>query len=182
MGKELTKDEKFVREELARIWPQLQINERKILGSAYELYGGDLMAIAVEFFLKKPIANQLESIREGKMEHYITFIANLQAKSSTTKFYIEYRRPTLQMREYYPDSYLYDAHKEEDSTDDDLMLCIKDNIQKLDPFEKMLVTERIIKGMSYDDIVEKYDIPYSSLSNELVKVKKKLKKLCKHLR
>jgi len=182
MKKELTEEEKWVRKELTKLWPQLQINERKVLGSGYQLYGGDLLAVAIEFFLKKPIENQVQAFKENKAENYITFMMNLQAKSSTTKFYIEYRRPTLQMREYYPESYLYDAHKEEDSTDDDLMLCIKDNIQKLDPFEKMLVTERIIKGMSYDDIVEKYDIPYSSLSNELVKVKKKLKKLCKHLR
>ena len=182
MKKELTKDEKFVRKELAKIWPQLQINERKILGAAYQLYGGDLMAIAVEFFLNKPIENQLQAIEEGKMENYITFMANLQAKSSTTKFYHDYKKHTLNMREYYPDSYLYDAHVIEDTSDDDLMFCIKHNIQNLTPFEKMLVEQRIIKGMSYEDIVTKYDIPYSALSNELTKVKKKLRKLCKHYR
>lgn len=182
MVKELTKEEKFVRKELEKVWPQLQINEKKILGSSYELYGGDLMAVAVEFFLNKPIQQQLDTIKQGKLENFITFIANLQAKSSSTKFYIEYKRPTLSMREYYPDSYLYDHLIKDDNSDDDVMLCIKQAIRQLNPFEKMIVENRIIKGMSYDDIVEQYDIPYSSISNELTKVKKKLKKLCKHLK
>ena len=182
MRKKLTEEEKWVRKELTKLWPQLQINEKKVLGSGHQLYGGDLLAVAIEFFLNKPIENQVEAFKEGTAENYITYIMNLQAKSSTTKFYIQYKKPTLSIREYYPDSYLYDSHKEEDTEDDDLMLCIKKNIHKLDPFEKMLVTERIIKGTGYEDIIEKYDIPYSSLSNELTKVKKKLKRLCQHLR
>ena len=179
---ELTEQEKWVRKELTKLYPQLQINERKVLGSAYEQYGGDLLAVAIEFFLNKPIANQVEAFEKGTAENYVTFIMNLQAKSSSTHFYHHYKKHTLNMREYYPDSYLYDAHKREDDSDDDLMLCIKANIEKLNPFEKMLVTERIIKGMPYDDIILKYNITYASLSGELNKVKKKLRKLCQHYR
>ena len=181
MKTELTKEEKWVREELTKLWPQLQINERKVLGAGYQLYGGDLLAVAIEFFLKKPIDNQVEAFKEGKAENYITYMMNLQAKSSTTKFYHEYRKHSLNMREYYPDSYLYDEHKPVDDSDDDRMLCIKQAIKQLDPFEKMLVEERIIKGVGYEEIVEKYNIPYSALSNELTKVKKKLKHKCRHL-
>ena len=182
MNTELTKEEKWVREELTKLWPQLQINEQKVLGAGYKLYGGDLLAVAIEFFLNKPIDNQVDAFKEGTAENYITWIMNIQAKSSTTKFYHEYKKHTLNMREYYPDSYLYDEHIEQDTTDDDLMLCIKDAIKELDPFEKMLVEERIIKGVGYEEIREKYDIPYSALSNELTKVKKKLKRICIHLR
>jgi DNA-directed RNA polymerase specialized sigma subunit len=178
MRKTLTKEEQWVRKELTKLYPQLQINEKKVLGAGYELYGGDLLAVAIEFFLNKPIDNQVEAFQEGTAENYITFIMNMQAKSKTTKFYAEYKRHTIQMREYYPDHYLYDLHKVEDTSDDDLMYCIKQAIKKLDPFERMLVEERIIKGMGYDDIIEKYDIPYSSLSNEITKVKKKLRKIC----
>lgn len=182
MKKGLTDEEKWVRKELTKLYPQLQINERKVLGSAYGLYGGDLLAVAIEFFLNKPIDNQVEAFKQGTAENYITYMMNLQAKSSTTKFYHEYKKHTLNMREYYPDSYLYDAHVVQDNSDDDLMVCIKEAIKTLDPFEKMLVENRIIKGMGYDQIIEKYDIPYSALSNELTKVKKKLRKLCKHYR
>lgn len=182
MRKELTDEEKWIRKELTKLYPQLQINERKVLGSAYEMYGGDLLAVAVEFFLNKPIDNQVDAFKQGTAENYITYMMNLQAKSSTTKFYHEYKKHTLNMREYYPDSYLYDTLKEEDDSDDDLMLCIKQAIRTLDPFEKMLVENRIIKGMGYEEIIEKYDIPYSALSNELTKVKKKLRKLCNQYR
>ena len=178
MRNELTKEEKWVREELAKLYPQLQINEKKVLGSAYDMYGGDLLAVAIEYFLNKPLDNQIQAFNEQTAENYITFIMNLQAKSSSTKFYHQYKKHTLSMREYYPDSYLYDQGKLEDDSDDDLMVCIKQAIKQLDPFEKMLVEERIIKGIGYEEIIQKYDIPYSSLSNELTKVKKKLKKIC----
>lgn len=180
MRKQLTKEEIWVREELTKLWPQLQINEKKVLGSAYDMYGGDLLAVSIEFFLNKPVDNQVQAFTENTAENYITWIMNIQAKSSTTKFYSEYKKHTINMREYYPDSYLYDQHIEEEGYDDDRMLCLKQAIKDLDPFEKMLVEERIIKGVGYEEIREKYDIPYSALSNELTKVKKKLKKKCQH--
>lgn len=180
MGKELTQEEIWVREELTKLWPQLQINERKILGSAYELYGGDLLAVAIEYFLEKPIEVQVDAFKNNTAEHFITFIANLQAKSSSTKFYGHYKKHTINMREYYPDHYLYDQHIIQDTSDDDMMLCLKEAIKQLNPFEKMLVEKRIIEGLGYDEIRESYDIPYSALSNELTRVKKKLKKICQH--
>lgn len=180
--KELTQEEIYVREELTKLWPQLQINERKVLGAAYDLYGGDLLAVAIEYFLEKPIEVQVDAFENKSAENFITYIMNLQAKSSSTKFYGHYKKHTINMREYYPDSYLYDQQKEEDTSDDDLMLCIKEAVKKLNPFERMLVEKRIIEGLGYDEIREQYDIPYSALSNEITKVKKKLKKLCQHYR
>lgn len=180
--KELSQEEKWVRKELTKLYPQLQINERKVLGSAYNLWAGDLLAIAIEFFLNKPIDNQVAAFKENTAENYITFIMNIQAKSSSTKFYHQYRKPTLAIREFYPDTYEYEGVYEVDDSDDDAMLCLKAAIKELDPFEKMLVEERIMKGVGYDEIREKYDIPYSALSNELTKVKKKLKSKCQHLR
>lgn len=178
MKKELTEEEVWVRAELTKLYPQLQINERKVLGAGYNRFSGDLLGLCIEFFLNKPIENQVQAFKEGTAENYITYMMNLQAKSSTTKFFHEYRKFTYKIREYYPDSYLYDDDKPVDDTDDDLMVCLKKAISQLDPFEKMLVEERIIKGVGYEDIRDKYDIPYSALSNELTKVKKKLKKIC----
>lgn len=180
--KELTQEEIYVREELTKLWPQLQINERKVLGAAYNLYGGDLLAVAIEYFLEKPIEVQVDAFKSKSAENFITYIMNLQAKSSSTKFYGQYKKYTINMREYYPDSYLYDVGKEVDDSDDDLMLCIKEAVKKLNPFERMLVEKRIIEGLGYDEIREQYDIPYSALANEITKVKKKLKKLCQHYR
>lgn len=179
--KKLTEEETWVRKELTKLYPQLQINERKVLGAGYELYGGDLLAVAIEFFLNKPIEVQVDAFKENTAENFITYMMNLQAKSKTTKFYAEYKKHSTSMREYYPDHYLYDIHKEEDNSDDDRMLCIKQAIKELDPYERMLVEERIIKGVGYEEIREKYNIPYSALSNQLTKVKKKLRKKCQHL-
>lgn len=183
MRKELTKEEKYVREELSKLYPQLQENCKNVLGAGYELYGGDLLPVAIEMFLNKPIEVQLKAFKENKAENFITYIMNFQAKmGKTTYFYGKYKKHSISQREYYPDHYLYDAEKKEDNSDDDLMYCLKQSIKHLDPFEKMLVQERIIKGMGYEDIVLKYNIPYSSISNGLQQVKRKLKKLCIHYR
>ena len=179
--KELTKEEEWVRKELTKLYPQLEINCRKVLGAGYDLYGGDLLSVAIEMFLNKPIEVQVDAFKNNKAENFITYMMNLQAKHNTTHFYHHYKKFSISQREYFP-NYSYDSTKLEDNSDDDLMLCLKQQINKLNPFEKMLVEERIIKKMSYEDIVAKYDIPYSSLSNQIQKVKRKLKHLCIHYR
>ncbi len=61
------------------------------------------------------------------------------------------------------------------------MLCIKQAINNLDPYEKMLVEERVIKGRKFKELAERYDIPYSSLTYTLKNTIKELKEKCKHL-
>ena len=180
MEKELTEEEIWVREELTKLYPQLQINCQKTLGTAYEKYGGDLLALCIEFFLNKPIDVQVKSFKEGKAENFITYMMGMQSKSSSSKWYLHYRRHHEMQREYYPDHYLYDQEKEFKWEDDDQMLCIKQAISKLNPYEKMLIEKRVIQGMQFTEIAEDFDIPYSSLSTTLRKTLEKIKQQCKH--
>ena len=181
MERELTEEEVWVRKELTKLYPQLQINCKKTLGAAYEKHGGDLIAVCVEFFLNKPIEVQVEAFKEGKAENFITFIMAMQSKSGSSKWYSEYRKFHEMQREYYTDHYQYDVDKEDRYEDNDMMLCIKHHIEQLNPYEKMLIEARVIKGMKFTEIVEHYDIPYSSLSQQLKKTLKQLKKKCQHL-
>lgn len=180
MTKELTQEEVYVREQLTKLYPQLLINCQKTLGAAYDKYGGDLIAVAVEFFLNKPIEVQVKAFKEGRAENFITFIMAMQSKSSTSKWYHEYRKFHEKQREYFTESYLYSSEDKEDE-DDDRMLCIKQAIKQLNPYEKMLVECKVLKGMKFTEIEEYYDIPYSSLASELKKTLNKIKKQCQHL-
>jgi hypothetical protein len=172
----------YVNKHLTDIYPQLVENMQKTCGAGYEKWGDDLLPTAIEFFLNKPLDVQYESCVSGKCENFITFIAAFQLKSSTTKFWHVWRKHKNSHRELIPDSYMYDETKYKDDSDDDFMLCIKQQMKDLDPFEKMLVEERVIKGMRFVDLEERYDIPYSALAKELKKVLKKIKERCQHLR
>ena len=182
MSRELTKEEVWVREELTKLYPQLVINCQKTLGAAYPKHGGDLLAVCIEFFLNKPIETQVESFKSGKAENFITFMMGMQSKSGSSKFYNQYRRFNESIRDYYEDHYIYDYEQEEIFEVDDYMLCIRRVQDQLNPYEKMLIQERIMLGEKFVDIAEKYDIPYSSLAFELKQVLKKIKKKCQHLR
>lgn len=187
MSKELTQDEIYVRAELTKLYPQLLINCKKTLGAAYDKHGGDLMSTCVEFFLNKPIEIQVESFKSGKAENFLTFMMGMQSKSGTSRFYTMHRKFHESQRELYV-NFDYDYLKKSgisdpfDDEDDDLMLCIKAVQDKLDPYEKMLLTERVIQKESFVNISEKYDIPYSSLAGQLKKVLKKIQIQCQHLR
>lgn len=186
MNKELTEEEVWVRKELTKLYPQLVINCEKTLGARFQKHGGDLLAVCIEFFLNKPIEVQVKSFKEGKAENFITFMMGMQSKSASSKYYHQYRKFDEGQRELY-ENYNYDYLKRisdsyipfEDE-DDDMMICIKHHIKKLNPYEKMLIEARVIQGMNFKDISETYDIPYSSLSSELKKILKKLKKECQH--
>lgn len=182
MSIELTKEEVWVREELSKLYPQLVINCKKTLGAAYEKHGGDLLAVCIEFFLNKPIEVQVEAFKNNKAENFITFMMGMQSKSGSSKFFNQYRRWHESQREYFTDHYEYDSDEPDDFELDDLALCIKKAQSKLDPYETMLINERVIKGEKFVDIAEQYNIPYSSLASELKKVLKKIKKECQHLR
>ena len=63
----------------------------------------------------------------------------------------------------------------------ELQMCINKQMSELDPYEKMLLTEKIDWGNTYVEISEKYNIPYGSLQSGLKKTLKKIKEKCKHL-
>ena len=173
----LTADEQFVRKHVEDIYPQLLINERKILGSNYDRHKGDLMHLAIEFFLKKPMKQQLDTISQGKLENFITFIANVQAKRGTTHFYKHYRQHTENSREFF--IHEFDASEEKEVLyNEDLYECVQRVIKKLNPFERMLVQEKFTEGQNYNDISARYGIPASTLTNESAKLRDKIKRIC----
>jgi len=104
----------FVRKKIDEIYPQLIINCKKTCGTGYQRWGSDLLAVAITFFLEKPLATQLKTIENNKLENFITFIMGIQLKSSTSHFYCKYRKPLIDSREIF-DNLKYKNIKEENS-------------------------------------------------------------------
>ena len=187
---QLTKEEKLVRKAISDIYPQLVINSRNVCGAAYDKHGHDLLAMSIEMYLEKPIEYQLKVINDKKLVNFLTYIMNFQLKHATTRFYHHYRKHNEKQRDWL-DNYDYVDLKSElnnqfkhayEDSDDDLMLCIKHKMELLNPYQSMLLKEYIINGNTYDEISERYDIPYFHLQKDLKDVLQQLKDTCQHLR
>lgn len=181
--KKLSDKEKQVRKALADIYPQLRINARKVCGGGFDIWGEDLLAMSIEFFLEKETDYQLKVIADGKIEHYITRIMNFQLKLGTTKFYHKYRKFSERGREMY-DNYNYgDAYitNSEPFPDEigECAQCIQEEIEKLDPYLKMLAKERLIEGRKYKELTEKYNnISYHNMKVDSEELQIKLRNKC----
>lgn len=182
---ELTDKELRVRKELTKLYPQLLINAQKTCGAAFDKHGLDLIAVAVEFFLKKPIDVQIEAIENNKMENFITFIMASQLKSGTSHFFTHYRKFHEKQREFYPEfdyGSKYTAYNTPFKEEDNLPLeCLKHHISELDPYNKMLAEEHFMKGENITKISKKYNINYGHIKRDKDLLVKKLKRKCQHL-
>jgi len=181
----MTKEEIFIRKALTEVYPQLLINAKKVCSYSFDKYGLDLVAVACEFFLLKSEEAQLKTIEDGKLENFITYIMSVQLKSSTSKFYKEYRQHHIKQRELYDISYEkygFDPVHNEAFEDEPnrLIECIKAQMKTLDPYSSMLINERVILESNYTDISKKYSINYASLKRDTEAALTQLKKLCKH--
>lgn len=128
----MTEEEIFVRKELEKVYPQLLINMKKICGVGYARWGEDLLPVAITFFLEKPLEQQLKTIREGKLENFITFIANMQLKSNSSYHYSHYRKASVSYRELFAD-YNYAIPENESEAKEEALQCVERELSKLDP-------------------------------------------------
>lgn len=185
MEKELTQEEIYVRQKLTEVYPQLQINMIKTCGYNSDRWADDLLAVCVTYFLEKDLKTQLKVIEDGKLENYITFIAGIQVRSGSSKFYNYYRRFTNSQRLIF-DNKTYGGHMASyqdtfEDEEDPVVTCIKKQMDDLNPYEKMIINEKVIEEKTYKQISKQYDIPYSSLTRVADETIKKLRELCKHL-
>ena len=185
----MTKEEQFVRDELGRVYPQLIKNAQRVCGNAFDKHGMDLLSVCVEFFLNKPLEDQLQTIEIGKLENFITYMMNVQLKSNSSKFYKEYREASNNSVEYFS-NYDYGNNDQEDpmieyenrQEYETLVDCIYSAMADFTPYEKMLVKERVIEGNTFKSISDKYDINYLSLKRTTYKALKVIKERCSHLK
>jgi hypothetical protein len=182
---ELTKEEKLVRKELEKLYPQLQINAQKTCGAAFEKHGHDVLMVAIEFFLNKPIEVQLKAIEENKMENFITFIMATQLKSGSSHYYHHYRKHHEKQREFFPNYTYRDLEPTFDKPFQEeeklVNVCVENKIKELPPYEKMLIEELVKKENTYTSVSKQFKIPYGHLKRDLTTVLKRINRECQHL-
>tara|TARA_R110000803_G_scaffold22060_2_gene55080 strand:+ start:878 stop:1420 length:543 start_codon:yes stop_codon:yes gene_type:complete len=178
MAKELTKDEIFVRKELENIYPQLEINCRKVCGEGYWRWGNDLLSVAITFFLEKPIEAQLKTVANNKLENFITWIMNMQLKSSSSYFYSRYRKPRIMMREMYEGDldYMYGT----ESVPEDALICIREELNNIPVEYKEAILAMVYDKETEGNLIKKFNLGRIGLRKELDKHLTYIQTKCQH--
>jgi len=181
MALEYTDEEKkkILDKELTKIYPQLVINMTKVCGYNSHLWADDLLVVALEYWLAKPLEYQWSTYQANKMENLITFIASVQVRSGGSRFYTQYRKPSIQSRELF-DNYKYQVDEDIEQEYELVIRCMKEELAKLNPYEKMLIEEKIIQGRSYAYINQKYNIHNGHLLRDIKRIVKQIRNKCKH--
>jgi hypothetical protein len=177
MNTELTKEEKFVRDELSKVYPQLQKNMHKVCGDNHWRWGDDLLAVSVTFFLEKPLSAQLKTIENNKLENFITWIANMQLKSSSSYFYSRYRKPSINTRELYED-YTYRVKK--DTSKEEVLVCIEEELKKIPEPYKELILSITYKEKTMSDGMKETGLGATSFKKTINKYLTQIEKRCQH--
>ena len=175
----------IVTAEIGKIYDQLVINCKKTCGAGYDRWGEDLLAMCIEMFLEKKTSYMWKVYQDGKLENFITFMMGFQLKSGSSKFWHVYRKHLNSYRELF-DNYTYDyqgVHYNDAFSDEpsDLYYCMQKVIEKLDPYQKMLVNEIMIQGKKFNKTSEKYNMNYHALKTDYKKVRDIIKQKCRHL-
>lgn len=178
MAKELTKDEIFVRKELEKIYPQLEINCRKVCGDNYWRWGEDLLPVAITFFLEKPVQAQLKTIENGKLENFITWIMNMQLKSSSSYYYSRYRKPRLQMREMFEGDldYMYGT----ESVPEVAIQCILSELKNIPEQYQEIILSMVYDKKPENKILKELGVTSTVFRKEIEIYIEQIKIKCQH--
>jgi hypothetical protein len=177
MANTLSKDEKFVRDQLTKIYPQLQKNMYKVCGDAHWRWGDDLLAVAVTFFLEKPLEDQLKTIKNNKLENFITWIANMQLKSSSSKFFSVYRKPNGQYRELYED---YKYIIEENESNEDLLQCIENQLNNIPELYKNVILDILYKHKTMSEYQQELELGTITFKKTVNQYLTQIQRKCQH--
>lgn len=175
----MTKDEIFVRKELEKVYPQLLINAKKVCGQGYEMWGEDLLPLAITFFLEKPLQQQLKTIKDGKLENFITWIMNIQLKSNSSKHYHHYRKPNIIMREMYPD--VNYGYTKDDTNQEQLLQCVEKSLSQIDEPYRQIMVDLIFGNTTMGEVLEELDIKAHTLKKIMNQYTEIIQRKCQHL-
>lgn len=178
----MTVYETLIREEISKIYPQLVINCEKTCGAGTEKWAGDLLPMTIDMFLEKKISKQLKVISDGKLENMLTFMMARQLKSSSSRFYHQYRKYTDRSREWLP-NYAYEVKNDYfkgpfADEPNQAVECIKYLRSELDPFEKMVFDRAVVNNEKYAHLSREFDIPYYTFKATKKVLIEKMKKQC----
>ncbi len=165
---------------------QISINADNT-ATEYAQYRQDLPMFVIEQWYKMPWEKQLKICRESKTpERWVTKVMSLSIKSNSSPFHSQYRKFSIKSREQFDSTtnltpMWYDEGLT-DYSENICIKCLKQEIAKLDFYEKMLVDAMIFQGKKPRRFAEDNNLDMVSVTNNWQGVKKRLLKSCERYR
>ena len=165
----------------------------QISGANFEKYGNDLLAFVLEDFLcNKDLEYQYKvAVQDDKLVNYIGYSMGLQIKSSSSPFWFKYRKEGYNSRGIYLaedgsveiDPSVEIGEEMDDEFDSPYYIkndldCVRYALEQLHWYDKILIEEYYIKGMTFRDMHKKYNISLNSLKKDINKALTNIKKIC----
>jgi hypothetical protein len=187
------KMKQLVEAKINQYYAKMVADSKRISGTNFDKYGEDLLAHCLEdFLINKPVKYQYKvAIEDNKLPNYIGFSMAMQIKSNTSPFWSKYRKDMYNNRGIYlaeDGSVEIDPSievGEEIDTDFDTpaylkndLDCVRFALNKIHWYNKTLVEQYFLNGMTYKDLNEKYNISMNSLKKDIDKGLKEIRKIC----
>ena len=178
-------------------YPKMVKDSKQIAGANFDKYGEDLLAHCLEDFLvNKSIDYQYKvAIKDNKLVNYIGYSMGIAIKSSSSPFWFKYRKEAYNSRGIY----LIEDGREEidplieigaDEIDDEFdspayiknnLDCLRYALENIHWYDKILIEQYYIKGMTFRDMHKKYNISLNSLKKDINSALNKIRKICSQI-
>ena len=187
---------KEINAKIALWYPKMVKDSKQISGANFEKYGEDLLAHCLEDFLvNKPVDYQYKvAIKDDKLVNYIGYSMGIAIKSSSSPFWFKYRKEAYNSRGIYlvedgreEIDPLVEIGEEMDVEFDspayvkNELDCLRYALEQLHWYDRVLIDDYFIKGLTYQDMHKKYNISLNSLKKDINKALAKIKNICSQM-
>ena len=163
--------EKWMNEEYDRLLE----NATKITHNVDD--ASDVLHICILALLEYPADKQIRLLNEGKLENYMTMCVNRQWKSSTSPYHNQVRKQPQHETEYI--DWKHDSMGDEGRDEyDEMCDCVFKEIDNLHFYYRILVQDKYIEGLTFQQMNEKYKISKNSLLRDVKVGVEMLKQIC----
>jgi len=139
-------------------------------------YSDDLLNLCIESFLNRSYESKLQMFLDNKISNFLLKCSSFQIKSGSSPFFNQYRK-YYKYNGYLP-SFMDETLEEENTIDNQMYLCFREEMNNLNWYEKRLLDLKFYQKMSYKQINLIYHLPLSTLKREIEIVLNKIKNKC----
>ena len=125
----------------------------------------DCLHICILSILESQEEKQQMLLDGGKLENFITMCVNIQWKSTTSPYHKHHRKQPQQESEYV--EWKHNIEDEERTQYDLSCDCIFSELGSLHYYYRILLTDKFIEGLTYQQMNEKYKISKNSLLKDI---------------
>ena len=157
-------------------WLLSEVKKNIAKGKMFD-YAEDLLHHVILDLYKMDEGKLNQLLDDEKMKWYILSGCGLQLRSSTSPFYRIHRKLKMSARENYTSGDDHEFHFSgtkgileqvyEPYQEDELYTCMMEEIENLHFYYRILLEEKWFKGMTLNEMRDKYNITLSSLSKDL---------------